>query len=84
MNDQLEPTTPTKDASQDGIRGWFAGLNPRWRKRIKWALGAVFGAAAGFAVYTFTGCDSGGCSLSRDPYVSMTIGSVMGVLVAEG
>lgn len=83
MDQHHEQEPPQRDASPGTIRGWLAGLSPRWRKGLKYGLGGVLGAAAGFGVYSLTGCDTGGCSLSRDPYVSTMIGTVMGVLVAD-
>lgn len=84
MDRHQDHDAPQRSPESGGIRSWFAGLSPRWRKGIKYGIGGVLGAAAGFGVYSATGCDTGGCSLSRDPYVSVMIGTVMGMLVADG
>jgi hypothetical protein len=45
------------------------------------ALGAIVGAAAGFAYYWFVGCASGGCPITSNPWVSTSYGAAMGALL---
>jgi hypothetical protein len=51
---------------------------------IRIAIGAVVGAAIGFAMYRFVGCRTGACPLSANPWIAMTIWGVMGAMIASG
>jgi hypothetical protein len=50
---------------------------------VKTIIGAVLGAAAGFALYKLIGCHSGACPITGNPYISTIYGAVMGVLLAS-
>ena len=45
------------------------------------AIGIIIGALAGFANYKFTGCATGACPLSSNPYVATIFGMVMGGMI---
>ena len=53
------------------------GARARWIRR---GLGLALGAGAGFAYYSFVGCNSGGCPMWQDPVVSSGFGATIGVL----
>ena len=48
---------------------------------LKTVIGAVVGAAVGYAMYRFVGCKSGACPLTANPWVAMAIWGLMGGLV---
>ncbi len=45
-------------------------------------IGAVLGAAAGFAWQRLVGCSTGACPLMSNPWVSTAYGLLAGILVA--
>ena len=47
-------------------------------------LGAVIGAAVGYAMYRFVGCKSGACPLTANPWVAMVIWGLMGLMLSSG
>lgn len=51
---------------------------------VRMAIGAVVGAAIGFAMYRVVGCKTGACPLSANPWVAMAIWGTMGAMVAAG
>lgn len=51
-----------------------------WFQRLALALA---GAMAGFAYYSFVGCD-GGCPLTGNPWSSTAYGALIGYLVHPG
>jgi hypothetical protein len=51
---------------------------------VKMIIGAVIGAAVGYAMYRFTGCRTGACPLSANPYIAMLVWGAMGALVMAG
>lgn len=51
---------------------------------LRTVIGAVVGAAIGFAVYRFIGCRTGACPLSANPWVAMFLWGAMGALFAAG
>ena len=50
----------------------------------KSVLGAVIGAAVGYAMYRFVGCKTGACPLTANPWVAMAIWGFMGLLLSSG
>lgn len=54
------------------------------RKRmIKFLIGAVAGGVVGYLYYHFIGCRSGVCFLTSNPYRSIIIWALIGVLAAN-
>lgn len=55
--------------------------SPKRRRIVTIAIGAVVGAALGFAYYRLVGCASGGCPITSNPWISSSYGAVMGALL---
>ena len=51
---------------------------------LKLVLGAAGGALAGFLVYRFVGCRTGACPLNSNPWISMAVWGLVGLLMASG
>ena len=51
---------------------------------LKSILGAVVGAAIGFAMYRFVGCKTGTCPLTASPWTSMLVWGIVGAMIASG
>lgn len=49
---------------------------------LKYVIGAVVGALAGFLYWKFVGCASGTCPLTSNAFASTAYGTVLGLLVA--
>jgi ElaB/YqjD/DUF883 family membrane-anchored ribosome-binding protein len=47
------------------------------------AIGAVVGAALGFAYYRFVGCSTGGCPITSNPWISTAYGALIGGLLGR-
>lgn len=47
-------------------------------------LGAAVGAIIGLAVYRFVGCRTGACPLNSNPWTSMILWSVVGLMFSRG
>lgn len=47
-------------------------------------LGAVIGAAVGFAMYKFVGCKTGTCPIVANPWSSILIYGLIGALAVGG
>lgn len=45
-------------------------------------LGALVGAAVGYAMYRFVGCKTGACPITANPWVSMAVYGLLGAMVA--
>ncbi len=50
-------------------------------RSLRLALGALIGAAGGFAFYYFIGCRTGSCPITGNPIISSGYGALMGVLL---
>lgn len=51
---------------------------------LRIAIGAVGGAAIGYAMYRFVGCRSGACPLTGNPWIAMVVWGLMGAVLAAG
>ncbi|MCB1070661.1 MAG: YtxH domain-containing protein [Kiritimatiellae bacterium] len=51
---------------------------------IRAAVGALIGAAVGFAMYRYVGCKTGACPITASPYTSVLIYGLLGAFVAAG
>lgn len=51
-----------------------------WYRR---ALAGLAGAAAGYAYYYYTGCMSGTCPITSNPYISTLYGAAVGALMVS-
>lgn len=45
-------------------------------------IGAVIGAAVGFAIYKFVGCRTGACPLTGNPWIASVWWGAIGVMAA--
>ncbi|GAP42500.1 hypothetical protein TBC1_11630 [Lentimicrobium saccharophilum] len=45
--------------------------------------GLILGALGGFLYYRLVGCNSGGCAITSNPYISILWGAAMGYLLAD-
>ena len=45
-------------------------------------LPVLAGGLLGYAYYYFIGCNSGGCAISSNPYISTIYGSVLGFFIS--
>jgi len=43
----------------------------------------LFGAAGGYLLYRFVGCKTGTCPITRNPWVSMIYGAVLGAMLVR-
>jgi len=50
---------------------------------LKYIIGGLVGAAAGFLYYRFVGCPSGSCPITSNPFSSTIYGAVLGLLIAS-
>lgn len=46
-------------------------------------IGALLGAAGGFAYYYFVGCSTGTCPIKSNPYTMTAYGALMGYLLLD-
>ena len=51
---------------------------------MKIILGILVGGAIGFALGYFGKCASGVCPLTSNPYISMIIGALIGLMITIG
>ncbi len=50
-------------------------------KYLKWIIGIVIGATAGFAYWYFIGCNTGSCAITSSPVNISIYGALMGGFV---
>ena len=57
------------------------------KKKVKFnflpVIGAVVGAIGGYIYYIQVGCNSGSCSITSNPYLSMLWGAAIGYLLFD-
>jgi len=58
-------------------------MNELIKKNHLKIIGILIGAVGGFAYYHFTGCASGTCPITSNPYMTTIWGAVMGYLVFD-
>ncbi len=46
-------------------------------------IGTLIGLLGGFLYYRFIGCNSGGCPITSNPWISTLYGGLMGYLVFD-
>jgi hypothetical protein len=46
-------------------------------------IGTLVGLLGGFLYYRFVGCNSGGCPITSNPWISTVYGGLMGYLVFD-
>jgi hypothetical protein len=46
-------------------------------------IGTLVGLLGGFLYYRFVGCNSGGCPITSNPWISTLYGGLMGYLVFD-
>ena len=53
------------------------------KKIIIWSLGVIAGLIGGYVYYIRIGCNSGGCPITSNPYMTMLYGGLMGYFVSD-
>jgi hypothetical protein len=51
---------------------------------MRYALGGILGAGAGFAYFFFVGCRTGICPITSNPFVSSAYGALIGAAISSG
>ncbi|MBN1541772.1 hypothetical protein JW992_06465 [candidate division KSB1 bacterium] len=51
------------------------------KRFIKPTVGALLGAAGGYAYYYFIGCRTGTCPITANPWISTLYGSLIGFVL---
>ena len=52
-------------------------------KLLKTSLWIAGGAGLGLSYYLFVGCNSGGCAITSDPWISSGYGALVGLLMSR-
>jgi hypothetical protein len=52
--------------------------------RMRGIVGILVGAGVGFAIGYFGKCSSGVCPLTRNPWISMGVGALLGWMLSRG
>jgi Family of unknown function (DUF6132) len=52
-------------------------------KLLKTSLWIAGGAGLGLSYYLFVGCNSGGCAITSDPWISSGYGAIVGLLMSR-
>lgn len=50
---------------------------------MKWSVGIMLGAAAGYLYWYYIGCSSGSCAITSSPVNSTLYGALMGGLLVN-
>ena len=53
------------------------------KKHILKIIGIFVGSVAGFLYYHFTGCSSGTCPITSNPYMTVAYGALLGYLLFD-
>jgi hypothetical protein len=53
-------------------------------KWMRYLLGGILGAGAGFAYYFFVGCRTGTCPITANPFMSAGYGALIGLVISSG
>ncbi len=77
-NERISPETP-----QAADKAKPSALKKIWANRpLRYALGIILGASAGFAYWYFVGCQSGACPIKANAYYMTGLGAVTGFIAA--
>lgn len=73
-----------KQAEKPSGRKWFAPFFVDSRRYL-WFVGAftMLGVVGGYAYYALIGCQTGGCAITSNPYMSMAWGGAVGYLLPD-
>ncbi|KAF0204616.1 MAG: hypothetical protein FD170_41 [Bacteroidetes bacterium] len=63
---------------QSRIKTWLTSRNT-----LKNLAGLLVGIIGGYLYYRLVGCNSGGCAITSNPYMSVLWGGLMGYLLAD-
>lgn len=63
---------------QSRIKIWLTSRNT-----LKNLAGLLVGIIGGYLYYRLVGCNSGGCAITSNPYMSVLWGGLMGYLLAD-
>lgn len=65
-------------------RRWFSPFVVDQRRYL-WVAGAFtfVGVVGGYAYYALIGCNTGGCAITSNPYMSMIWGGLLGYLLPD-
>lgn len=55
----------------------------RSKNTIKNLIGMLVGAIGGYLYYHFIGCNSGGCAITSNPYMTVLWGAILGYLLFD-
>lgn len=53
------------------------------KNSIKNLIGLLLGAVGGYLYYHFIGCNSGGCAITSNPYMTVLWGAILGYLLFD-
>jgi len=51
---------------------------------LRLLIGTFSGGLSGYAVYHFIGCGSGACPITSNPWTSIFVGVLLGLMIAGG
>lgn len=53
------------------------------RKVVRLTLGVLIGGIGGYLYYYFIGCNSGRCPIASNPYLTILLGIVVGLIIVS-
>jgi hypothetical protein len=74
---KMSATNQSNDL-QSRIKTWLTSRNT-----LKNFAGLLVGIIGGYLYYRLIGCNSGGCAITSNPYMSVLWGGLMGYLLAD-